>query len=91
VSYYRDALLLNVVAIFMGILVDQMRAAGDGGCGDVCGGEAPLWLVGAASFVRGRGGKAGQLLLGDPDIEQQLDGSTENVILFLGHFFFIVQ
>jgi len=80
VAYYRDSLLMNLIALLVAILVDQMRAAGEGGCSDLCGGEAPNWLVGAASFVRGRGGKAGQLLLGDQDIEQQADDSSDVVI-----------
>ncbi|XP_059487218.1 neuronal acetylcholine receptor subunit alpha-5-like [Neocloeon triangulifer] len=64
VSFYRDTLILNLAAMAIAIITDQMRSAGDGGCADLCGGQAPKWLVGAATFVRGRGGKAGQLILG---------------------------
>lgn len=31
--------------------------------------EAPSWLTGGASWLKGKGGRAGQLLLGDSDLE----------------------
>ncbi|XP_059486949.1 uncharacterized protein LOC132203300 [Neocloeon triangulifer] len=77
ISFYRDTLILNLAAIAIAIITDQMRSAGEGGCADLCGGQAPEWLVGAATFVRGRGGKAGQLLLGEHDLEQQSEDSSE--------------
>ncbi|XP_065334599.1 neuronal acetylcholine receptor subunit alpha-5-like [Cloeon dipterum] len=80
VAFYRDSLILTLAAVVISTLVEHMRAAGDGGFGDLCGGEAPQWLVGAASFVRGRGGRAGQLLLGEHDAEKQADEDMEDVL-----------
>ncbi|KAF4527288.1 hypothetical protein B566_EDAN016076 [Ephemera danica] len=70
VAYYRDAMLLAVVALVIAMTVEGLRDQEQ----TVEASKqqaAPQWLAQLATWLRGSGGRAGQLLLGDTDNEQQ--------------------
>jgi hypothetical protein len=58
--YYRDSMILTVVALVIATSVERAREHN-------VKFEAPRWLVGGAAWLRGQGGRAGQLLLGEED------------------------
>lgn len=45
--------------------------------------EAPRWLVGGATWLRGRGGRAGQLLLGEDNVQVYMTNTRATNIIDL--------